>query len=60
MYYRGEDNEIIESYGSNSTDSDKNNCTTTPTWILILLITILVMIIAFVVYSLIKNNKKLY
>jgi hypothetical protein len=60
MYYRGENNEIIEAYGAKDVDPSKPDCTTTPTWIIILLIIILIMVIAFVIYSLVKNNKKLY
>jgi hypothetical protein len=57
MYYRGENNEIIEAYGSKDVPSPQTDCTTTPTWLIILLIIILVLVIAFVVYSILRNKR---
>lgn len=57
MYYRGDNNEIIEAYGSDSTIKD--NCTTTPKWLTILLIILLILVLIFVIYNIINKNKKL-
>jgi hypothetical protein len=51
MYYRGKNNEIIEAY-----DDAPDQCQDTPLWLIILLITILVLVITFIIYSLVKKH----
>lgn len=57
MYYRGNNNEIIEAYSETDGGGNDGNCGTTPTWLIILLISILVLVIGFLIYyKLIKKS----
>jgi len=50
MYYRGNNNEIIETYKSRDVKDGGDDSGKTPTWLIVLLVAILIAVIGLVVY----------
>ena len=57
MYYRDENGKIMEGYDGSSKSSSKNK-NDIPTWLIVTLVSILVLLIIFLVFSYIKNRSK--
>ena len=55
MYYRDENGKIMEGYDGSSKNKNKNDI---PTWLIVTLVSILVLLIIFLIFSYIKNRSK--
>ena len=57
MYYRGNNNEIIETYKNRDAKDGGDSCGNTPTWLIVLLVAILIAVIGLVIYfKFLKKN----